>query len=75
LPCSCYSTISSRSCWSLKPPLLFCVGESAAPARVHSVFQRPIRTTLPSSQSSCASLRAPAPGVSSAPSILGMFAT
>jgi hypothetical protein len=23
LPCSCYSTISSRSCWSLKPPLFF----------------------------------------------------
>jgi hypothetical protein len=39
--------------------IFFCVGESAAPARVHSVFLRPIRTTLPSSQSSCACLRAP----------------
>jgi hypothetical protein len=61
LPCSCYSTISSRSCWSLKPPLFFLrwwICCACACALCFSATNSHY-TTLPSSQSSCVCLRAP----------------
>ncbi len=38
LPCSCYSTISSRSCWSLKPPLFFFALVNLLRLRVCTLF-------------------------------------